>query len=124
MKVVYRHLPLPNHQYAVVAAEAAEAAGEQGKFWEMADRLFADQAVLSEAKITEIARSLGLDRARFNDSMVQHRNLGKIAADVEEARRRNLRGTPTFFVGQAMISGAPPWEKLKAEVDKQLQSSK
>lgn len=120
IKVVYRHLPLARHNYALIAAEAAEAAGEQGKFWEMESRLFANQSSLSEEMIYETARSIGLDMARFRDAMVQHKYLGLIQADIEEAKRKGVTGTPTFFVGQTVLRGLPSWEKLEAAVLQEL----
>ncbi len=122
MKFVYRHFPLPNHQYAVMAAEAAEAAGEQGKFWEMTDRLFADQATLSEEMIYGTASSLGLDMDRFKEAMAQHEALTLIQADVLEGQKKGIRATPTFIIGKTVLPGLPAWEKLEAALQKELES--
>lgn len=123
IKLVYRHFPLASiHRYAIPAAEAVEAAGEQGKYWEMEKQLFANQVNLSEEMIYETARGLGLDMARFNDAMKQHKYLARVQADFEEGKRKGIQGTPTFIVGQTVVRGLPTWEKMEAAVLKELQS--
>ncbi len=122
IKVVYRHFPLPSHKYALTAAEATEAAGEQGKFWEMLDRLFAAQPNLNEEVIYETARSLGLDMTRFKAAMTQGRYLNSIRADIEEARGKGINATPTFIIGKTVLRGLPTYEKLEAAVLKELSS--
>lgn len=120
VKLVYRHFPLSIHRYAVIGAEALEAAGEQGRFWEMKDRLFANQAALSEEMIYDTARSLGLDMQRFRDALARHKYAAKVQTDLDEGRRKGINGTPTFFVGQTMLRGLPTWEKLEAAVQHEL----
>jgi protein-disulfide isomerase len=121
IKLVYRHFPLPSHQFALIAADAAEAAGEQGKFWEMADRLFVDQARLSEPMIYETAANLGLDMNRFRESVTQRRHARVIDDDTAEALRRNVRGTPTFFIGRNQLRATLKYEDFEKAVQAELQ---
>ncbi len=104
-----------------MAAEAVEAAGEQGKFWEMEQTLFANQASLSEEMIYETASKLGLNMDRFKAAMTQHKYLALVQADFEEGKRKGVNGTPTFFVGQTVLRGLPTWEKMEAAVRQELQ---
>ncbi len=105
----------------MIAAEATEAAGEQGKFWEMADRIYSHQPDLNEQFLYDSASVLGLDQTRFKDAMASQRFLPVIEADFNEGRQRGINGTPTFIVGRTVISGLPTWDKLEAAVLKELE---
>ncbi|MBI2907262.1 MAG: thioredoxin domain-containing protein [Chloroflexi bacterium] len=107
VKVVYRHFPLPNHPQAGPAAEAAEAAGEQGKFWPMVNALYANQKELGPALYVRLARELGLNVAAFSASMEGHTNLARIQADLAEARKQGIPGTPTFVLNGQRLPGVP-----------------
>ncbi len=96
---VYRHFPLEEpHPYALGAAEAAESAGEQGKFWQMHDLLFEHQDHLAPRHLREYAEQLGLDMARYTAEMDDHVYLQRIREHQEGGRRSHLRSTPGFFV--------------------------
>ncbi len=117
LRYVWRHLPLTDvHPQAQLAAEAAEAASEQGKFWEMHDLLLDRQEHLRIADLLDYARDLGLDTDRFHDDVVSRSHAARIAADVESADLSGVSGTPTFFVNGVRHFGAYDVESLKAAV--------
>jgi protein-disulfide isomerase len=104
----YRHFPLPIHQFAQQAALAAEAAGQQGKFFEYHDVLFANQKEWSssatpQAFFNKYAEDLGLDMETFKRHMKSSVLRDKIMADMAEARERELSGTPTFFLNDQQM---------------------
>jgi protein-disulfide isomerase len=99
----FRHLPLDViHPRALVAGVAAECAGEQGRFWEMHDALFG--GALSDAAIGKHAEDLGLDRHAFTACLARDSRQG-IQADLDDARRLGVAGTPTFLVGVSRPAG-------------------
>ena len=120
VRIVWKHQPLPFHPNALPAALAAEAAREQGKFWPMHDRLFANQQLLSEQVYAQYARELGLDLARFDEARRAPRAKARIAEDQALAAKVGAMGTPTLFVNGVKIEGAVPFEMIKAEIDRQL----
>jgi len=99
VQIAFRHFPLEEpHPQALLAAEAAESAGEQGKFWEMHDLLFANQEHLGAKHLHSYAERLGLDMARFTAEMDDHVYLQRVREHQEGGRRSHVRGTPGFFV--------------------------
>lgn len=99
VRVVFRHFPLEEaHPHALAAAEAAESAGEQDKFWEMHDLLFANQDHLAVKHLHSYAERLGLDMARFTAELDDHVYLQRIREHQDGGRRSHVRGTPGFFV--------------------------
>ncbi len=99
VRFVFRHFPLEDpHPHALAAAEAAECAGEQGKFWEMHDLLFANQTHLMPKHLHGYADRLGLDMAQFTAEMDDHVYLQRIREHVDGGKRSHVRGTPGFFV--------------------------
>ncbi|MEX0988909.1 MAG: Na+/H+ antiporter NhaA [Actinomycetota bacterium] len=107
IRFVFRHLPLTDvHENAELAAEAAEAAGAQGRFWEMHDVLFAHQDALRLADLRGYARDLGLDVDRFSAELASRRHTLRVARDVESADVSGVAGTPTFFVNGRRHYGA------------------
>ncbi|MET0983205.1 MAG: DsbA family protein [Telluria sp.] len=104
--LVYRHLPLTDlHPFAQPAAEAAEAAGAQGKFWEMHDALFENQGMLDEDALPAIADGLQLDGERFRGELEGGQHRGRVEGDVQEARAAGASGTPTFFINGERYRG-------------------
>ena len=102
---------MPNedaHPNAWLAAEAAEAAGAQGRFWEMHDRLFAEQEDLGLDRVIDEAQALGLDLDRFVDDLQEHVHAEHLRLDAASAEASGVAGTPTFFVGDRRHSG--PWD--------------
>jgi protein-disulfide isomerase len=120
VKVVWKHQPLPMHPQAVPAAEAAEAAREQGKFWEMHDKLFQNQQGLSPEAYSRFAKELGLDLSKFEAARQSGRGRARIQEDQAVAGRIGVGGTPTLFVNGERIVGAVPFEQIKAVIDRQL----
>ena len=99
VRYVWRHLPLTDvHPHAQLAAEAAEAADRQGRFWEMHDLLLTRQDALEPRQLVGYAEELGLDVPRFHDDLKRHVARTRIADDVESAAASGVAGTPTFFV--------------------------
>ncbi|MDT4956989.1 MAG: hypothetical protein QOD31_788, partial [Pseudonocardiales bacterium] len=117
LRYVWRHLPLTDvHPAAQLAAEAAEAAGAQGAFWEMHDLLLARQDALEFADQVRYAGELGLDVDRFRDELKRHVYEARIAQDVESADLSGVSGTPTFFINGQRHYGAYDIETLKVAV--------
>ena len=99
IRFVYRHFPLEEaHSHALLAAEAAESAGAQGKFWQMHDLLFNHQNHLKPADLLRYGGELGLDVARFKNDLDDHIYLQRVREHIADGRRLHLRATPTFFV--------------------------
>jgi protein-disulfide isomerase len=99
LRYVWRHLPLQDvHLNAQLAAEAAEGAGEQGRFWDMHDLLISHQKELRPPDLRDYAQQLGLDEERFWDGLRRRAHAGRVARDVESADLSRVAGTPTFFV--------------------------
>lgn len=99
IRFIYRHFPLEDaHPQALLAAEAAEAAAAQGKFWAMHDALFAHQAHLKERDLAHYAADIGLDTIRYAAEMSDHIYLQKVRESEAGGRRSHLRATPSFFV--------------------------
>jgi len=99
VRFIFRHFPLQDsHPHALMAAEASEAAGAQGKFWQMHDVLYQNQAHLKDKDLYRYAVDLGMDMARYTAEMDDHIYLQKVREHVEGARRSHIRATPTFFV--------------------------
>jgi Na+/H+ antiporter NhaA len=117
LRYVWRHLPLTDvHPAAQLAAEAAEAAGAQGAFWEMHDLLLEHQDALAFADLLRYAGELGLDVERFRDELKRHVHEARIAQDVESADLSGVSGTPTFFINGQRHYGAYDTESLKLAV--------
>jgi protein-disulfide isomerase len=121
VRLVFKHLPLPFHPNATPAAIAAEAAREQGKFWEMHDLLFSHQQELSEAAYDRFARELGLDVERFQAARRAPSTAERVRADVASATAAGVTGTPTFLVNGELVLGGGG---LRAAVERQLQRAR
>lgn len=114
---VYRHLPLTTvHPMAVPAAEAAECASEQGRFWEFADVLFQEQERLDEAHLAAAARAVRLDEPRFHACRQSARPRARALADVEAFREGHLAGTPVSFVNGVRLEGAVSADVLRKAI--------
>jgi protein-disulfide isomerase len=99
VRFVFRHFPLVEaHPHALLAAEAAEAAAAQGKFWPMYDLLFRNQAHLKDKDLNRYAGELGLDMVRYVAEMDDHIYLQKVREHIEGGTRSHIRATPAFFV--------------------------
>ena len=99
VRFIFRHFPLQDpHPHALLAAEASEAAAGQGRFWQMHDFLFQNQAHLKERDLYRYAGELGLDLARYTAEMDDHIYLQKVREQIDSGRRSHLRATPGFFL--------------------------
>jgi Na+/H+ antiporter NhaA len=117
LRYVFRHLPLADvHPRAQLAAEASEAADDQGAFWPMHDLLFEHQDALEPKHLIAYAEQLGVDVKRFTEQLRRHQHAGRIASDVDDADLSGVSGTPTFFVNGLRHQGAYDIETLTAAV--------
>ena len=108
IRLVYRDFPLVGlHENAVPAAEAANCAGEQGKYWEYHDLLFQNQSSLSEEKYTILAGELGLSISEFTTCLTNQTYATEVEGDFQEAITFGLTGTPTFFINGYRVEGVP-----------------
>ncbi|MCB9030619.1 MAG: thioredoxin domain-containing protein [Deltaproteobacteria bacterium] len=123
VKVVFKNLPLPFHKNAEPAAKAALAAGKQGKFWEMHDKLFANQKSLSDAFYEKTAKEIGLDVAKFKKDLSDPAIQKQIDEDKELAKQHGISGTPGFFVNGVAVKGAYPFDHFKQIIDRWLAKS-
>src|SRR5260370_36144551 len=113
LSVTFRHFPmLEVHPYAQHAAEVAEAAAAQGRFWEMHDMLFANQDALDDASLLKYAADLGLDVDRVRRELASHEHAGRVAADRRSGLARNVSGTPTFYIDGTRYSATVALRQL------------
>lgn len=136
VRYVFRNLPLESiHPNAMRAAAAAECAGEQGKYWQLHDRMFANQRALDLTSLVNHAKAEGLDATRFQLCVMSDKYAGKIRADQAEAGRVDATSTPSFFIAVLapgdskaravrMIRGAHPYPTFKAAIDSVLATIK
>ncbi|HEX8791717.1 MAG TPA: thioredoxin domain-containing protein [Polyangiaceae bacterium] len=113
VRVVFKNMPLPMHEHARLAAKAALAAGEQGKYWEYHDVLFAHPNALGRAALEGYAADLGLDTRRFDRDLDDPRLEARLQADVSDANALGVKGTPTLFVNGHRVVGAQPLAMLE-----------
>jgi protein-disulfide isomerase len=117
VRYVWRHLPLSDvHPHAQLAAEASEAAADQGRFWEMHDLLLRHQGNLLISDLTRYAADAGLDGARFSDHLARRAGAARVAEDVDSADLSGVSGTPTFFINARRHQGAYDIAALTAAV--------
>jgi protein-disulfide isomerase len=123
VRLVTRDFPLSQHTEAFKAAEAAEAAREQGKYWEYVHVLLNNQSALTVDKLKTYATELSLDRARFDSALDSGKFTEAVQRDVEEGMKLGINGTPTIFVNGRRVN-AKGYEELKASVDAALKPEK
>ncbi len=124
VRIVYRHLPLDSlHPRARASAEAAACAEEGNKFWEYHDRLFANNRALADADLRKYAVEVGLDTAAFDECVRTRRHQAKVEADVQEAKRLGITGTPAFVVNGIMMSGLKSADDFDAVIKEELGAS-
>lgn len=118
VKWVYKHFPLDSiHPFARPAAEAAECAGDQGKFWEYVDELMANQSKFGESYFPALAETLNLDIVKFQDCIDTGKFADKVEADYQLGVASGVRGTPGNFINGQSLAGAVPFETVKAAID-------
>ncbi|MCC6848448.1 MAG: thioredoxin domain-containing protein [Deltaproteobacteria bacterium] len=120
VRIVFRDYPLPFHERARPAAEAAACANAQGKFWEYNKKLFANQSALGDDNLKQYAKELGLDAAKFDECYAKKPHSAAIDKDLADGVLAGVNGTPAFFINGRAISGAQPFEKFKEIIDEEL----
>ncbi len=123
VKVAFMHLPLPFHKDADLAAQAAMAAHEQGKFWEYHDILFQNQKALKREQLEQYAQQLGLNMDKFKAALDSGKYKEHVEKDKAEARKHGASGTPTFFVNGRKLVGAQPFASFEKLIDEQLKKA-
>jgi protein-disulfide isomerase len=117
LRMVFRHFPLTaKHPHAQRAAEAAEAAAAQGKFWKMSELLFAYQRKLTDPYLTRYAMLLGMDAVKFEHDLATHAHMERVCADVLSGQQSGVIGTPTFFINGQRYEGPDDLSSLKAVI--------
>jgi protein-disulfide isomerase len=120
-EVVFRHFPLREiHPHAQAAAEAAEAAARQGRFWEMHDLLFRNQLHLEPADLLRFAERLGLDLEQFESDLADPATEARVERDVESGEGSGVDGTPSLFIDGARYDGPRDPEVLGRALDPSL----
>jgi protein-disulfide isomerase len=120
VKLVYRDYPTPNHPHAPQAAEAAQCAGEQGKFWEYHDSLFDHQEPGAGWNFIELANAIGLNHNRFVTCLNTGRYREEVAKDLHDGLTLGVTSTPTFFINGRPLVGAKPFAEFQSVIDKLL----
>jgi protein-disulfide isomerase len=121
LRFVFRHMPLDDlHPRAHAAALAAEAAGAQGAFWAMHDRLFEHQRELSDGDLRAHAEALGLDVARFEADLADPAPAQRVAADFRSGAGSGVPSTPRFFVNDVIHLGSASFPELAEAIEAQL----
>jgi protein-disulfide isomerase len=124
IRLVYRDYPLPSHQLATKAAEAAHCAGDQGKYWEMHAKLFAASPKLEVTDLKAYARELALDAGRFDKCLASGEKTKVVTDHAKAGEDVGVRGTPAFFINGRLLSGAQPLEAFKGVIDAELTARK
>jgi len=127
LTVKFYHFPLQTHAYAGLAARAAEAARNQGKFKEMHNMLFENQSAWSNssarATIRGFARELELDMEQFNEDWHSMETFNKVREDKKAGKKRQVRGTPTLYIGETEIPLPMNYEQLKEYIAERVEAS-
>jgi protein-disulfide isomerase len=125
VRVVHKDLPLEAiHRQAQLAAEAARCSGDQGKFWEYHDTLYAKAPKLAADDLKAYAKDMSLDTAKFDQCLTSGKYKALVQKDLSEGAQLGITGTPTFFINGREISGAQPVEAFAAIIDEELGQSK
>jgi protein-disulfide isomerase len=120
IKLVYRDFPLPMHPHAPKAAEAAHCAGDQGKYWEMHEKLFANSQKLAVGDLKGYAKDLKLDQAKFDKCLDSNEKAPVVDKNRKAGEEAGVTGTPAFFINGRSLSGAQPLDAFKKIVDEEL----
>jgi len=120
VKMIYRDFPLPGHPYAMPAAEAANCAKDQGKFWAYHDLIFKNQDNLATIDYLKLAEELKMNTSEFKNCLDSKKYTQKIQNDYNLGSKIGVNGTPTFFVNGKQIIGAQPYSAFKSIIDQEL----
>jgi protein-disulfide isomerase len=125
VRIVWKDFPLTSiHPQAFKAAEAGQCAREQGKFWELHDRLFANQQALQPEALKEHAAAIGLDLARFNACFDASKYGERVQQQMSAGSQLGVQSTPSIFINGRLVSGAQPYEVFAAIIDDELARAK
>jgi protein-disulfide isomerase len=117
---VFKNLPLPMHNQAQLAGEAALCAQDQGKYWEFHDWLFQNQRTMNSDTMIAEAGELGMDVDLFTKCVTTQKYQSKVDADMKEARGFGITGTPGFMINGRVLTGAQPLEAFETIIDEEL----
>ena len=120
VKFVYRDFPLGFHQNAQKAAEAAECAGEQDKYFDMHDKLFENGVTGGVASFKQFAGQIGLNQGDFDNCLDSGEMADEVKKDMADGQSYGVQGTPAFFVNGKLISGAQPFSAFQQAIDAEL----
>ncbi|HEX3552338.1 MAG TPA: thioredoxin domain-containing protein [Thermoanaerobaculia bacterium] len=120
VRIVFRQFPLPMHQNAQKAAEAALCANDQGKFWQLHDAMFSNQSALGVDQLKAKAAELGLKADDFNKCLDSGAKVAVIEADKKAGSEAGVNGTPAMFINGRFVNGAVPLEQLTSVIDDEL----
>ena len=120
VKIIFKDYPLPNHPQAPKAAEAARCAGDQQKYWEMHDAMFANQRALEVPMLKQTARAIGLDGATFDQCIDSGKHAATVQSGTELGNQMGVNSTPTLYVNGRPLIGAMPFENFKQIIDEEL----
>ncbi len=123
IRVVFRDFPLAFHPNAQKAAEGALCAGDQGKYWEMHGKLFANQSALDVPALKTYAKDLGIDGDKFGKCLDGGTKAKEVEASMKAGSDVGVTGTPAFFINGQRLTGAQPIEKFKEIIDRELKSA-
>jgi protein-disulfide isomerase len=119
LRFVFRNFPITtSHPHAEQAAEAAEAAGAHGTFWEMHDLLYENQQHLEQSDLRRYAEQLGLDGREFDEELAQHAHADRVREDFMSGVRSGVNGTPTFYINGARHDDSYELETLLAALER------
>jgi formate-nitrite transporter family protein len=117
LRFVYRNFPLTQiHPHAEHAAEAAEAASEQGKFWPMHDIMYEHQGALTDSDLVTYASTIGIDSRVVPEAWAQHTYRGRVKEDVQSGLASGVQGTPTFFINGEPYDGPNDYAALREAI--------
>jgi protein-disulfide isomerase len=117
MRFVWMDFPLDAHHHAMLAAEAARCADEQGQFWPYHDALMSGRESLRAQNLSDLAARLGLDSTKFNSCLAEHKYQGQIESNMDEGNRLGISGTPTIFINGRQYSGGQSLNDFQAAID-------
>ena len=120
VRFVFKDFPLQNHQQAPKAAEAAHCAGDQGKYWELHDRLFANQQLLQVPELKKHAAAVGLDQAAFDQCLDSGKHTDNVQADLDLGSQMGVGSTPTLYINGRLVTGAQPLAVFENIIDEEL----
>jgi protein-disulfide isomerase len=124
VRMTWKNFPLPFHNNAEPAAQAAMAAHAQGKFWQMHDALFENNTALDRASLEKYAQNIGLNMSKFKADLDAKKYKEQIEAETKEGQAVGVNGTPAVFINGRKISGAYPWETFKKIAAEELAKKK